>query len=68
MEALITSAMAAARSSNVEPIAARAQSDAEIKTIVTSLGKEPGGGLIVMPDFFMAVHVDLIVLRRERYN
>ena len=44
---------AAARSTNVEPIAARAGSDAEIETIVTSLGKDLGSGLIVMPDFFM---------------
>src|SRR5258707_1229810 len=42
----------AARSSKVAPIAARAQSDAEIETVVTSLGREPDGGLIVMPDFF----------------
>jgi putative ABC transport system substrate-binding protein len=59
---------AAARSSNVEPIAARAQSDAEIETIVASLGKEPGGGLIVMPDFFMAVHVDPIVSLAAQNN
>jgi putative ABC transport system substrate-binding protein len=43
---------AAARSSNVEPIAARAHSDAEIENVVNSLGGEPGSGLIVMPDFF----------------
>ena len=48
---------AAARSSKVAPIAARAQSDAEIEAVVTSLGREPGGGLIVMPDFFMLNHV-----------
>ena len=34
---------AAARSSNVEPIAARARSDAEIETVVTSLKEEPRG-------------------------
>ena len=45
---------AAARSSNVEPIAARARSDAEIETVVTSLGGEPGGGLVVMPDYLYA--------------
>src|SRR5258707_6821455 len=42
----------AAQSSKVAPIAARAQSEAEIETVVTSLGREPDGGLIVMPDFF----------------
>jgi putative ABC transport system substrate-binding protein len=35
---------AAARSTKVEPIAAR--SDAEIEAVVTSLGGGPGGGLV----------------------
>src|SRR5205809_1933271 len=39
---------AAARSTKVEPIAARASSDAEIEAVVTSLGREPSGGLVVM--------------------
>jgi hypothetical protein len=41
---------AAARSTNVEPITARARSDTEIEAVVTSLGGEPGSGLVVMPD------------------
>jgi putative tryptophan/tyrosine transport system substrate-binding protein len=52
---------AAARSSKMEPIVARAHSDAEIETVVTSLGREPNGGLIVMPDFFMFNHVEPII-------
>ena len=52
---------AAARSSNVEPIAARARSDAEIETVVTSLKEEPRGGVVVMPDFFMFNHVKPII-------
>jgi putative ABC transport system substrate-binding protein len=35
---------AAARSLKVAPIAASVRSDAEIETIITSLGREPGGG------------------------
>ncbi len=58
----------AARSSKVAPIAARAQSDAEIETVVTSLGREPDGGLIVMPDFFMLNHVRPILLQAARSN
>ena len=57
---------AAARSSNVEPIAARAHSDAEIENVVNSLGGEPGGGLIVMPDYFMVIHVKPILLLAAR--
>jgi putative ABC transport system substrate-binding protein len=59
---------AAARSSRVQPIAARAQSDAEIEAVVTSLGREPNGGLIVMPDFFMLNHVRPILLQAARSN
>jgi putative ABC transport system substrate-binding protein len=59
---------AAARSSRVQPIAARAQSDAEIEAVVTSLGREPDGGLIVMPDFFMLNHVWPILLKAARSN
>jgi putative ABC transport system substrate-binding protein len=34
----------------------RVYSDAEIETAVIALGREPGGGLVVMPDIFMAAH------------
>jgi putative ABC transport system substrate-binding protein len=52
---------AAAQSSKVEPIAARAHSDAEIEAAITSLGGTSSGGLIVMPDFFMFNHVNPII-------
>ena len=52
---------AAAQSVKVEPIAARARSDVEIETAVKSFGEAPGGGLIVMPDFFMFNHVEPII-------
>jgi putative tryptophan/tyrosine transport system substrate-binding protein len=39
---------AAARSRKVEPIAAPVHTDAEIETVLTSLGREPGAGLVVM--------------------
>jgi putative tryptophan/tyrosine transport system substrate-binding protein len=58
----------AARSSKVEPIAARARSDAEIEAAITSLGGTSGGGLIVMPDFFMFNHVDPIILLAARHK
>jgi putative ABC transport system substrate-binding protein len=44
---------AAARSLKVEPIIARVHSDAEIEMVITSLGREPGGGLISVPDNFV---------------
>jgi putative ABC transport system substrate-binding protein len=58
---------AAARLSKVESIAARARSDAEIETVLTSLGRLRGG-LIVMPDFFMLNHVEKIIMLAARNN
>src|SRR5262249_25315912 len=46
----------AARSLKVVPIIAPVHSDAEIETAISALGREPGGGLVVMPNVFMAVH------------
>jgi putative tryptophan/tyrosine transport system substrate-binding protein len=57
---------AAARSSQIEPIEARARSDAEIESVVTSLGGEPRGGLVVTPDYFMLNHAQQIVSQAAR--
>ena len=59
---------AAARSFKVEPITAPVHSDAEIETVMTSLGREPGGGLVVMPDGFMFVHRAPIISLAARNN
>jgi putative ABC transport system substrate-binding protein len=45
---------AAARSLKVEPITASVHRGAEIETAITSLGREPRGGLVVIPDGFYA--------------
>jgi putative tryptophan/tyrosine transport system substrate-binding protein len=45
-----------ARSFAVEPIPAPVGDDVEIETTLASIGREPGGGVIVMPDAFMTVH------------
>jgi putative ABC transport system substrate-binding protein len=47
---------AAARSVNVEPITAPVRSKAEIETSITSLGREPKGGLVFPPDAFTTFH------------
>jgi putative tryptophan/tyrosine transport system substrate-binding protein len=59
---------AAARSLKVEPITAPVYSDAQIETVITSLGREPRGGLVVMPDGFMQVHRASIILLAVRNN
>jgi len=59
---------AAAESSKMEPIVARARSDAEIETVVTSLAREPNSGLVVMPDFFMFNRVETVISLTTRNN
>jgi putative ABC transport system substrate-binding protein len=58
----------AARSVRVDPIAARAGSDAEIESVIASLQGSVRSGLIVMPDFFMFNHVGPIIRLAARYN
>jgi putative ABC transport system substrate-binding protein len=58
----------AARSLNVVPIAAPVHSDLEIETAIIALGREPGGGLVVMPDAFMGAHRVPIMLAAARNN
>jgi putative ABC transport system substrate-binding protein len=58
----------AARSLKVEPIIAPVHSDAEIETAIIALGREPGGGLVVVPDGFIAAHRAPIILAATRSN
>jgi putative tryptophan/tyrosine transport system substrate-binding protein len=59
---------AAARSFKVEPIVALVHSESEIETVITSLGRGPGGGLVVLPDTFSQVHRAAIILLAARNN
>ena len=59
---------AAARSLRVAPIAAPIHSDAEIEMVITELAREPGGGLLGMPDNFVEIHRALIISRAARNN
>jgi putative tryptophan/tyrosine transport system substrate-binding protein len=59
---------AAARTLKMEPITAPVRSDAEIETTITSLGREPGGGLAFMPDNFISLHRAPIVSLAARNN
>jgi putative ABC transport system substrate-binding protein len=58
----------AARSLKVEPVIAPVHSDVEIETAIIALGREPGGGLVVMPDAFTTVHRASIILAAARNN
>ena len=55
----------AARSLKVALIIAPVRSDEEIETAVISLGREPGGGIVVMPGAF---HRAPIILAAARNN
>jgi putative ABC transport system substrate-binding protein len=58
----------AARSLKVEPIIAPVHGDVEIETAITALGREQGGGLVVIPDVFMTAHRASIILAAARNN
>ena len=58
----------AARSLKVVPIIAPVHSDVEIETAIIALGREPGGGLVVMSDVFMVAHRAPIILAAARNN
>jgi putative ABC transport system substrate-binding protein len=58
----------AARELKVEPIITPVHSDLDIDTAIIDLGREPGGGLVVMPDIFMTAHRAPIILAAARNN
>jgi putative ABC transport system substrate-binding protein len=58
----------AARSLKVEPITAPVHSNAEIETAIIALGREPGGGLVVLPEAFTSTHRVPIISAAARYN
>jgi putative ABC transport system substrate-binding protein len=58
----------AARSLKVAPIIAPVHSDVEIETTIIALGREPGGGLVVMPDGFTETHRAPIISAAARNN
>jgi putative ABC transport system substrate-binding protein len=59
---------AAAQSLKVVPIIAPVHGDVEIETAIIALRREPGGGLVVMPDFFMTAHRGPIIVAAARNN
>jgi putative ABC transport system substrate-binding protein len=58
----------AAQSLKVALIIAPVHSDGEIETAIIALGREPGGGLVVLPDAFAGVHRGSIILAAARNN
>jgi putative ABC transport system substrate-binding protein len=58
----------AARSLKVLLVTAPVRSDAEMETALIALGREPGGGLVVMPGAFTLAHRAPIILAAARNN
>jgi putative ABC transport system substrate-binding protein len=58
----------AAAALKVVPSTAPVHSDVEIEAAIVALGREPGGGLVLMPDFFMVTHRASIISAAARNN
>jgi putative ABC transport system substrate-binding protein len=58
----------AARSLKIVPIIATVHSDAEIETAIIALGRELGGGLVVIGDIFTQTHRAPIISAAARNN
>jgi putative tryptophan/tyrosine transport system substrate-binding protein len=68
VSAFMPSLEMAARSLKVEPIIRPVHSDVEIETTIMALGREPGGGLVDLPDGFTVTHRAPIILAAARNN
>jgi putative ABC transport system substrate-binding protein len=65
---LLPSLETAARSLKIAPTLAPVRSDVEIETAINALGREPGGGFVVMSSPWMTEHRVLIILTAARNN
>jgi putative tryptophan/tyrosine transport system substrate-binding protein len=61
-------AAASAQAQAVETIFAPIYAPAEIESVMAMLGREPGGGLILPPDDFAAVHQQSVIELAARYR
>jgi ABC-type uncharacterized transport system substrate-binding protein len=59
---------AAAPSLSVQVHASPVQNTSEMETVIAAFAREPGGGLIVLPSSFLAMHRDTIVALSERHR
>ena len=66
--AYMPSVETAARSLKIVPIIAPVHSDTEIETTIIALGREPGGGLVVVAEVFTVAHRASIISAAIRAN
>jgi putative tryptophan/tyrosine transport system substrate-binding protein len=58
----------AAAALGVRPVATAISEPDEIESTIAGFAREPNGGLIVMPDLFMAVHSELVLALAARHS
>jgi putative ABC transport system substrate-binding protein len=68
VSAFMPSLETAARSLKFAPTIAPVHGDREIETAIIALGREPGGGLVLLPDAFAGAHRALIISAAARNN
>jgi putative ABC transport system substrate-binding protein len=68
LKVYLPSIQAAASSLAVEVSAAPVHAKDEIQDVIAAQARNPGGGLVVMPDAFTAVNRDLIISLTARYG
>lgn len=59
---------AAARTLAITPLATPVRSDADIDAAISAIGHEPGGGLVMMADSFMAAHRARFIEQAARHR
>jgi putative tryptophan/tyrosine transport system substrate-binding protein len=59
---------ASARSLGMQPSANPVHNELDVESAITALGREPGGGLIMMPDSFNIIHRMRIIALAARYK
>ena len=64
----IRSAEAAASKLVLKTVEAQVHEPAEIEAVITELGREPGGGLIILPDAFLSLHQRLVIDLAARHR
>jgi putative ABC transport system substrate-binding protein len=67
-QSYLRSAEAAANVLGVEFIPSPVQNDADIETVLTTVARTPGGGLVGIPDTFLQLRRELIIALVDRYR
>jgi len=59
---------AAAQNLGITPLVTPVRSDADIDAAISAIGREPSGGLVMMPDSFMYIHRARLIERAARHR